>query len=529
MDSARTVRLLIVEDMDDDAALVAHWLRKGGLSVTYRRVETAKAMTDALRYDPPDLVISDCKMPEFTATEALEVLRETGLDVPCIVVSGQIGEEAAVGLMRAGAKDFVLKDDLTRLVATVERELREVRTRRAQDKAREELEHQLHQAERLDSLGQLAGGIAHDFNNLIGVIKGCAELALADLPADHPCRPDIATIDQVADQAAALTRQLLIFSRLQPAQPENLDANAVIRHTAQLLRRTLGEDIDLVTTLDPVLDSVIIDRSRLEQIVMNLAVNARTAMPAGGRLTIKTANQDAAANGDRPADLPEGRLVRLTCMDTGCGMPAEVARRAFEPFFTTKGPGAGSGLGLATVYGAVKEAQGAVTLWSEPGAGTRVDIYLPSAGPLPVTAAVADGKPARIPGHAEHILIVEDNHPIAEVARRILTGAGYQVTVTTSRHEALRLTGDRGLHVDLLLTDVVMPGMPAEEFITMVQATRPGIPVLLMSGYAASYARAGVGPALPLLAKPFNSATLLRKVHAVLSGRQITPPGTPPG
>jgi signal transduction histidine kinase len=529
MEDASAVRLLIVEDSGDDAALVAHWLRKGGLRVTYRRVETARAMTEALRYDPPDLVISDCKMPEFTAGEALEVIRDSGLDVPCIVVSGQIGEEAAVGLMRAGARDFVLKDNPTRLVATVERELREAAARREQEKAREELEHQLHQAERLDSLGQLAGGIAHDFNNLIGVIKGCAELALADLPDDHPCRPDVATIDQVADQAAALTRQLLIFSRLQPAQPETLDPNAVIKQTARLLQRALGEDIDLVTTLDPALDAVTIDRSRLEQVVMNLAVNARAAMPAGGRLLIQTANEDAAGP-DRAAGLPEGRLVRLSCTDTGCGMSAEVARRAFEPFFTTKGPGAGSGLGLATVYGAVKEAQGAVTLWSEPGAGTRVDVYLPSAGRLTAVAAPGERQLGRAPGNAEHILIVEDNHPIAEVARRILTGAGYRVTVTTSRREALRLTADRGVHVDLLLSDVVMPGMPAEEFIRLVRATRPGIPVLLMSGYAASYARAGAeGTALPLMSKPFNSATLLRKVHAVLSGRPDTPPTTAPG
>jgi signal transduction histidine kinase len=516
MNRPGVTRVLIVEDFADDAELVAQRLRKGGMPMTYERVDTAGQMSDALRSRPPDLVISDCKMPEFDAEEALHVLRGSGLDVPFIVVSGQVGEEAAADLMRAGARDFVLKDDLTRLVVAVERELREADERRQRERDREELERQLHQAERLDSLGQLAGGIAHDFNNLIGVIKGCAELALGELPAGHPCHADMVSIGEAADQAATLTSQLLIFSQLQPSRPEVLDCNAVIEETARLLQRALGEDVELVTRLEPGIDAVTIERGRLQQVIMNLAVNARSAMPEGGRLIIATGSaNDHRRHENQAAGQP--RWVRLTFTDTGSGMPPEVAGRAFEPFFTTKGAG-GSGLGLATVYGVVKDAKGDVTLWSEPGTGTRIDIYLPSAGSLHGKQVAGTNEPPRVHGHAERILVVEDNAQIGEVARRILTIAGYQVTVSTTREDALRIATDTGTDLDMVLTDLVMPGISAREFIDSVWRARPALPVLLMSGYAAGQAQGDL-PALdlPLVAKPFDATTLLRKVRAVLT------------
>jgi signal transduction histidine kinase len=526
MTGPAVIRVLIVEDFADDAELVAQQLRRGGMALTYERVETAGEMAEALRSHPPDLVISDCKMPEFDAEEALHVLRESGLEVPFIVVSGQVGEEAAADLMRGGARDFVLKDDLTRLVVAVERELRETAERQARERAREELERQLHQAERLDSLGQLAGGIAHDFNNLIGVIKGCAELALGELSDGHPAHADVVSIGEAADQAASLTSQLLIFSQLQPSRPEVLGCNEVIEDTARLLQRALGEDIELITRLEPDLDAVTIERGRLQQVIMNLAVNARSAMPDGGRLIIQTAPANDHRQHEPPRPGAVSRWVRLTCTDTGCGMSQEVAARAFEPFYSTKGAG-GSGLGLATVYGVVKDARGDITLWSEPGTGTRIDIYLPSAGRLHARPGAGGSEPPRAGGQAGRILVVEDNPQIGDVAQRILTIAGYQVTVRTSRHEALRVAADEGTGLDLLLTDLVMPGISAREFIDTVWRSRPGLPVLLMSGYAPSR---GDLPALdlPLVAKPFDAATLLRKVRAVLAA-SLTNPAAPPG
>jgi two-component system, cell cycle sensor histidine kinase and response regulator CckA len=516
--AADVVRLLLVEDSEDDAVLIASQLRRGGIEVSYDRVDTAGAMIAALGRSMPDLVISDCKMPAFDSQEALRLLHDTTVNVPFIVVSGQIGEEAAADLMRAGAQDFVLKNDLARLAPAVQRELRSAKEHRKGALERGVLERQLHQADRLDSLGQLAGGIAHDFNNLLSVINGYAEFVLAELPADHPCRRDVASIEQAALQAAALTRQLLIFSKVQPAQPETLDLNVVVTDTEQLLRRTIGEDIDIVMRLEPDLGGVIIDRNRLEQIILNLVVNARGAMPDGGRLTIQTATTsepDQPWTGQRAT---AGRFVRLTCSDTGCGMSPEVAQRAFEPFFTTKGIGKGSGLGLATVYGAVSEAGGTVSLWSEPGVGTRVTIDLPWA---PIRVASADAVREAPHGQGERILVVEDNDGLREIATRILTRAGYEVSAAAARDEALRVSDDKAIRLDLVLTDVIMPGISVQEFIDAVHKTRPGLPVILMSGYATDHARVGdsLPEDFPMLTKPFQTVALLRQVSTSLHGR----------
>src|SRR5580704_1308539 len=514
---ADVVRLLLVEDNEDDAVLIANQLRRGGIEVSYERVDTAEGLLASLSGGTPDLVISDCEMPAFDSQEALRLLRDGTVNVPFIVVSGQIGEEAAADLMRAGAQDFVLKNDLARLAPAVQRELRSAKGRREEAKERGALERQLHQTDRLDSLGQLAGGIAHDFNNLLGVINGYAEFVLAELPAGHPCRRDVASIEQAALQAAALTRQLLIFSKLQPAEPETLDLNAVVTDTEHLLRRTIGEDIDIVMRLEPDLGGVTIDRNRLEQISLDLVVNARAAMPDGGRLTIQTttsSEHDQSWTGPRVAP---GRFVRIRCTDTGCGMPPEVALRAFEPFFTTKGMGKGSGLGLATVYGAVTEAGGTVTLWSEPGVGTRVTIYLPWA-PIEATPAAAVRDVHR--GRGERILVVEDNDGLREIATRILTRAGYKVTAAAARDEALRVSEDKDIGLDLVLTDVIMPGISVRDFIGAVHAARPGLPVVLMSGYATDRARAGdsLPDSFPMLTTPFQADTLLRQVSTTLAG-----------
>jgi PAS domain S-box-containing protein len=640
------VRLLLIEDSEDDALLVVRNLRLGGITVDYQRVETAEGMSAALSAQPPDLVISDNTMPAFDAESALRLLRDRQLDVPFIVVSGQIGEETAVALMRAGAHDFVLKDSLARLLPAVARELREAEERREnrrtqsalrtseerfrlvaehlhdvvfryrigpnpgleyinsavlpmtghpaeemydapelifamaepEDRARmveswhappahplvmrwcdadgltkwieqravavlddqgrsvavegilrditaqtlasmerESLERQLHQVERLDSLGQLAGGIAHDFNNLLGVISGSAEFLLEALGPEHDSSADVQSIDDAARMAAALTRQLLIFSRLQPSQPEIVDIGAVVADTERLLRRTIGADIEFVVETAPELDRVRIDRGRLEQIILNFVVNARAAMPDGGRLTISTGVADDHDPSWRDPDLAAGRYVRLTVADTGCGMSPDVVKRAFQPFFTTRDPGKGTGLGLATVYGAVHEAAGTITLHSEPGKGTRISIYLPSTAPLEAPVTTAAAGITRQSGNGEHILVVDDNDALRAISKRILTRAGYQVTEASTRDDAVRLGGDTDLALDMVLADVVMPGVTAPEMIDAIRLHRPGISVALMSGYA-DPARAGrlLSDDIPIIAKPFDTATLLREVRMAI-------------
>jgi signal transduction histidine kinase/ActR/RegA family two-component response regulator len=386
----------------------------------------------------------------------------------------------------------------------VEGILRDITERVIAERSRTQLEQQLRQAERLDSLGQLAGGIAHDFNNILAVISGYADMLREEL-AGHPCLADVQAIEQAAARGSGLTRQLLIFSRLEPSRPETLDLNAVAADMQRLLGRTLGEDIALSTMLSPDLPPITMDRSKLEQVLMNAVMNSRAAMPSGGRLTIATSAE------------ADGRFVRLTIADTGCGMAPEVAARAFEPFFTTKGRGKGTGLGLATAYGVVTDAGGTISLQSQPGQGTTVQVRLPAGAPAPAAAApVATAVPAG--GAGRRILVVEDEDGVRDIVCRILTKAGYEVLAAGDPAEALKLCLDRNLRLDALLSDVIMPGMSGTQLAAELRQSRPSLPVLFMSGYTSGPAPGGQElPAdAPLLHKPFQNDQLLQAMHQLL-------------
>jgi PAS domain S-box-containing protein len=628
--------MLVAEDSDDDVLLLVRHLRNGGLHFTYESVQSAEAFAAALARRPLDIVICDYNMPVFNAMEALEVLRSSGIDVPFIVVSGQVGEETAADLMKAGAGDFILKGRLSRLVPAVQRELRDAQTRRegreaqsalraseerfrllaehAQDvifryrlrpapaleyispavtamtgyrpeefyvdpdlvfamvepaerdafveswhcghrgalvvmiqgregtgtwveqravgvpdesgdlvavegilrditaqvvaeRERERLDQQLRQSERLDSLGRLAGGIAHDFNNLLAVIMNYATEVVRTLPTGHECRSDVEQISAAAQRAAALTRQLLIFSRLEPSRRETLDLNAVVTDLEQLLRRTIGEDIEFHTDLQGDIAPVTVDRTKVEQLIMNLVMNARAAMPRGGRISVTTA--EVAATGDGQPD----RLIRLCVADDGHGMPPEVARRAFEPFFTTKGPGEGTGLGLATAYGVAKEAGGDIGLSSEVDKGTTVTVLLPAAERTSVRPSVAPTKPTR--GQGQVLLVVEDDDAVRGIVERILTRGGYMMLPARGPYEALAICRTPTVHLDGLLTDVVMPEMSGLELAERIREVRPTLPVLLMSGYIAGSMPGAIVPTndLPLIRKPFTAEAMLHSVY----------------
>ncbi|GGQ40556.1 hybrid sensor histidine kinase/response regulator [Couchioplanes azureus] len=631
--------LLVIDDSDDDAFLIARHLVRAGLTVEHTRVDTAADVAAALRDRPPDVVICDYNMPALRAEDALEQIRRQDPDIPFILVSGEVGEETAAAVMRAGAQDFVLKSKLARLAPAVQRELRESAERRQRRRAeaalrdseerfrllaehaqdiifryrlvpepaveylspaiatiigrppddfyddpdlifrlvepedrpaleqswrsprpgtvtvrwrgpsgatvwteqravaivddaglvlavegilrdtteqvlaeqqRAELERQLRQAERLDSLGQLAGGVAHDFNNLLAVISGYAAMLAEDLPPDDPVQSDVNGIQQAAARGTALIRQLLIFSRLEPSQPEVLDLNAVVQEMQKLFDRTLGEDIEMSTMLQPGLPPVTMDRSKLEQVLMNAVVNARAAMPTGGRLTITTGE-----GGD--TQVGGGSAVTLTITDTGCGMSAEVAARAFEPFFTTKGRGQGTGLGLATAYGAVTEAGGTIALDSRPGQGTTLRVCLPATA-APATGADADAPSAPTGETGQIVLVVEDEDAVRDIVCRILTKAGYRIHRTATPHEALKLCLEDQVQIDVLLTDVIMPGMSGTQLAAELRRNRPDLPVLFMSGYTNGIAPGGqeLPPDAPLLRKPFGKDTLLTELHRLL-------------
>jgi two-component system, cell cycle sensor histidine kinase and response regulator CckA len=387
-----------------------------------------------------------------------------------------------------------------------------------------QLEEQLRQSQKMEALGRLAGGIAHDFNNLLTAVMGYCDLALRRLAEDHPATRNLTEIRKAGERATLLAHRLLSFSRKQPQQAKVLDLNHVMRETEHMLRRLIGEDVELVTELAPELHRVKADPGQLEQVLVNLAVNARDAMPSGGRLSVRTANVelDEQAGAVYPGVAP-GQYVMLYVSDNGCGMDEQVRRHAFEPFFTTKRKGEGTGLGLATVYGIVKQCGGGIRIDTEPGHGAAFTILLPAeAGALEKRRPRAAMGP--LPGGSETVLLVEDEEAIRRMAREILEGSGYRVLEAGNGEEAVRLMASRGGAVDLLLTDVIMPGMSGCDLARQLSGSVPGMRVLYMSGYPdEAVAGRGVrGNGAGFLAKPFTPEMLANKIREVLASDRAT-------
>ena len=384
---------------------------------------------------------------------------------------------------------------------------------------RRHLEDQLRQSQKLEAVGQLAGGVAHDFNNLLGVITGYSDLALREIDPEHRAHRRVEQIRKAAERAAALTRQLLAFSRKQVLQPRVLAVNAVVADVEKMLRRLIGEDIQLVTVFSEGLGTVKADPGQIEQVIVNLAVNARDAMPGGGKLVIETANTDLDEGYVRAhADARPGCHVVLSVSDTGHGMDARTLSRVFEPFFTTKGPDKGTGLGLSTVYGVVKQSGGHVTAYSEPGHGTSFKVYLPRVDepmePRPGQGAVSEA----LSRGTETILLAEDEESLRLMFRELLEGAGYVVLEEASPEAAVAASDSHAGPIHLLMTDVVMPRMGGQELARRLLATRPQLRVLYVSGYSFE----GIGhhglidAGANYLEKPFTSEALLRTVRRIL-------------
>ena len=512
---AAPLRILILEDQPSDAELEQRLLRRAGLDFTAVVVDTEEAFLRELAAFGPEVILSDYSLPGFSGKDALKLVRQRYPQVPFVFLSGALGEEAAVELIRQGATDYVLKDRPARLASVVRHAVDEAEQRA--ERAR--LEAQLQQARRLESLGKLAGGVAHDFNNLLGIALNYLAFVSEEIAEEPPqihwqaVREDITEIGAAIQRAVDLTRQLLTFGRGEVVQPCVLNLNDVIADAGHLLVRALGEHIELDTVLAGDLGPVFADRGQLEQVLVNLAVNARDAMPAGGQLTIETASTELdRAYAAGLVSLPPGGYIRVKVSDTGTGIPKEVIDRVFEPFFTTKPQGAGIGLGLATSYGIITRANGTVRIDSEPGQGTTVTVL------LPVTDRTAG--PAREPdrGAGTVVLLVEDEPAVREMTRRILDRSGYRVLTAATGQEAVAAAGQQG-QIDVLLIDMIMPEMRGNEVADRVRALRPGIQVLFMSGYTQDLlsAQGILKPGFSLLEKPFSEASLLAKLNEVLA------------
>jgi two-component system, cell cycle sensor histidine kinase and response regulator CckA len=516
------MRVLLIEDSEDDAIFIRELMaEEQGLAFELHWVDRLSRGLTHLASQNVDLVLLDLSLPDAHGLETFTRVQAHAQDVPIVVLTGLDDETLASQAVRQGAQDYLVKGRLDSYVLI--RAARYAVERKQAERALHESEAQLRQAQKVEGIGRLAGGIAHDFNNLLTVINSYSDMLLGEKGFDNPfARNGLNQIKEAGYRAALLTRQLLAFSRRQVLQPTVMDLNDVVSNIMKLLRRLIGEDIKMVLCPFPALGHVKADAGQMEQIIMNLAVNARDAMPGGGEMTIETRNVEL--DGARvPPSLTPGSYVILAVSDTGCGMDAHTQAQIFEPFFTTKGPGKGTGLGLATVYGIVEQIGGKIDVSSIPGQGSTFTIYFPR-----VEGKVERVGPTLTPNEAlcgsETILLVEDEEMVRALAQTILERNGYTVFAARSVKDALRMIEEEPNMIDLMLTDIVMPGMSGPELAERIRASRPATKVLYMSGYTdrelTSATAWEFGPAI--LQKPFTPQTLSHKVHEMLAGHQQT-------
>ena len=516
MSDYKPLNVLVIEDSDDDAILICEELKRGAYNPHFDRIETADALKRALSVKDYDVIISDYTLPQFTALEALRIVKTSGKDVPVIVVSGSVREHTIVEVMRAGARDYVMKENLTRLPLAGERELAEAIQRRE----RRQFEEQLRHTQRLESLGVLAGGVAHDFNNLLTGILGSVSLAIEEAPPASPLRPLLDQAVQAAEQAANLTRQMLAYAGKGRFFIEPVDLSVAATEISALLDASVSKNISFIFELHEALPAVEGDRGQLQQVLMNLVINAAEAIGADqpGTIILTTGCKnltESDLSGKFVRDqLSPGEYVFVRVRDTGTGIDSAVLPRIFDPFFSTKFTG--RGLGLSAVMGIVRSHHGTLQVSSDVGKGSTFTIYLPAHPHRPARLLREPAAQLSMP-HAV-VLVIDDEEVIRRTAKAILEKRGLHVFLAETGRagvEAFRRLADR---IAVVLLDLTMPSVSGADVLRELKALRADVPILVSSGYdeAEAMRRVPVGEVAGFIQKPYTAPHLLEKIRSVL-------------
>lgn len=507
------LRLLILEDSMEDVMLLKRHLRQGGVQYVECAVETEEDFVNQLGEFNPSIVLADYNLPTFNGLKALEIVRNKNKHLPFILLSGVAGEELAMDALLLGATDYVLKNRLGRLIPSINRAVREI----DEQKKNKELEERFNQSQKMEAIGKLAGGVAHDFNNILMAIKMNTEFALKEIETNSQAHEDLNEVLTLANRASSLTRQLLAYSRKQVLELKVVHLNQVVENINKMLSRIIGEDIELNFHLEPNLPYVKVDEGQFEQVIMNLVVNARDAMPNGGLLTLETRKVVLDEEYTKSyLDLNAGEYVLIAVSDNGEGIEPDIFKNIFDPFFTTKEQGKGTGLGLSMVHGIVKQSGGDIHVYSEVGEGTTFRIYLPT---VKENIKVASNGTELIDLNGRgRILVVEDEDSVRKAITRTLEKHGYSVLKANCGEEALEIYESNTEPVDLLLTDVVMPGMNGKELSDRIHQLTPDLKTIFLSGYTedAIVHHGVLEEGITFVQKPVSSKDLLTKIKKLL-------------
>lgn len=516
-------RVLHIEDSENDAVLIRTALEEAGISCDIIRASSKEQFLSAIASGSWDLILSDYSMPGFSGLEAFKIARVQVPQTPFVFVSGTIGEERAVETLVNGAVDYVLKSNLKRLVPVISRLIYDRKLRKEKEQSDTKLrwiEEQLRQAQKVEAIGRLASGVAHDFNNILTAILGYCDFLLRGMdPADERFS-DLKEINDAAKRAANLTRQLLAFSRRQPSSPQLVNLNDTVLSMEKMLKRIIGEDIAFSTKPAADLWRIHADPTQIEQIVLNLVVNARDAMESGGQLLVETENVALDEPRVTPGGtVPAGSYARLGVKDNGSGMNDEVLQHIFEPFFTTKDKDRGTGLGLSTVFGIVKQHGGSVVVTSKLGQGTQFDIYFPKNG----RAEQVPNEPkasVKLKG-TETVLLVEDEAPVRQLFSRVLAQAGYKVIEAADGTQGWDRYSASAKDIKLVIVDVVLPRLSGHHLLDQLIAARSSLPIICVSGHTEEIIAKlkALSPQISFLQKPFSPDALLAGVRAALEAK----------